>query len=245
MDGPAGSPDRDIDGRPTSVAIVVADGDLEPSTLAALVRSEPGAIVIAADGGAEKVLSAGLRPDLVIGDGDSLAAADRAHLEDLGVPVRLALVEKDESDTELCLLAALEAGARGIRLVGALGGARPEHSVANLLLIVDGRFDGVDLVMIEGASRLMRLGTADGEGRLDITGRRGDFVSLFALGGDVSGVRTDGLRYALHDETLLPGPARGLSNEMLGEHAGVTTRRGRLLVVHTPRVDPGERAMAR
>jgi thiamine pyrophosphokinase len=53
----------------------------------------------------------------------------------------------------------------------------------------------------------------------------------------VAGVRTDGLRFPLHDETLAVGPSRGLSNELLDGQARVTTERGRLLVIHTRRID--------
>jgi thiamine pyrophosphokinase len=63
-------------------------------------------------------------------------------------------------------------------------------------------------------------------------------VSLFALDGEVADVRTEGLRFPLLAEPLLLGRTRGLSNEMLGERAQVTTGRGRLLVVQTARRSP-------
>ncbi len=49
----------------------------------------------------------------------------------------------------------------------------------------------------------------------------------------MEGVTTHHLRYPLHAEPLTPGPARGLSNVMLGDAARVETGRGRLLVIHT------------
>ena len=112
--------------------IIVADGDVDATRLAGLVDSRrasterPRPLVIAADGGAAKALAAGLRPDVVIGDGDSLPEVEREHLEAIGVEVRRADVDKDESDSELCLLAALEAEATLITFFGALGGERPE-----------------------------------------------------------------------------------------------------------------------
>ncbi|CAN5821885.1 thiamine diphosphokinase [soil metagenome] len=228
---------------PSRVAIVVADGDHAPGALAALARSEPGALVIAADGGARRALDEGVRPDIVIGDGDSLAAEVRASLEQMGVPLRLEDPDKDESDTELCLLAALESGAQRILILGALGGRRPEHSVANLLLLADERFDGRSVVVLDGATRVTRMGTPTGEGALGLQGRPGHFVSLFALDGEVRGVRTEGLRFPLHAETLLLGRTRGLSNEMLGERARVTTQLGRLLVIQTARPDAAPEVM--
>jgi thiamine pyrophosphokinase len=223
---------------PAAVVIVIADGDLVPGSLARLRDAEPRALVIAADGGARRALEEGVRPDLVIGDGDSLPDVVRASLAGMGIPLRLEDPDKDESDMELCLVAALEAGARRIRILGALGGRRPEHGVANLLLLADERFDGRSVVVLDGDTRVTRIGTPTDPGDLELSGRPGDFVSLFALDAEVRGVRTDGLRFPLHAETLHLGRTRGLSNELLGERARVTTQVGRLLVIQTARPDP-------
>lgn len=222
----------------TGHAVIVADGDVDTAWVAALgadAGMDQRPLLIAADGGAAKVLAAGLQPDIVVGDLDSLAPRDRARLEGLGVEVRVADPDKDESDMELCLLAALDAGASRLSITGALGGTRPEHTVANLLLLADERLDGVDAEIVHGGSRMRRVGSVDGPGQRDIEGQAGDFVSLFPWGGDVEGVSTEGLRFPLHDEPLRVGPSRGLSNELLVSSARVSCRRGRLLLVHTAR----------
>jgi len=213
--------------------VVIADGDVDAAWLALLAR--PDALVIAADGGAGKALAGGITPDIVVGDGDSLRADDRARLETLGVEIRDAHRDKDESDTELSLLAAVEARAERISILGALGGQRPEHTVANLLLLADPRFDGIDMEILSGVSRLTRIGGRESPGAVHIEGKRGDYVSLLPLAGSVRGVHSDGLRFALRGEVLTVGPARGLSNEMLHERARVRSERGHLLVVHTAR----------
>lgn len=218
-------------------AIVVADGDVDMLLLRELSRAstaEPP-LLVAADGGAARVLEAGLVPDLVVGDLDSLDAAARTHLEGLGVEVRVSDRDKDESDMELCLLTACEAGARRITILGALGVVRPEHTVANLLLLADPRYDGVAVVIAGRGSRLWRVGTPDGPGEARIDGTAGDFVSLFPLAGSVEGVHTEGLRFPLTGDTLPPGPSRGLSNELTGDAAHVRSARGCLLVIHTHR----------
>jgi thiamine pyrophosphokinase len=215
--------------------LVVADGDVDLRLLTELTAERDGVWIIAADGGAARLLRAGLTPDVVVGDFDSLSAADGARLEALGVELRRADPDKDESDMELCLLAALEAGAARITVLGALGLVRPEHGVANLLLLADARVDEVDITIAGRGSRLTRIGTVAGPGQTVISGAAGDFVSLFPLESVVEGVTTAGLHFALADEVLPMGPSRGLSNELLAEQATVSTRRGRLLVIHTDR----------
>ena len=133
---------------------------------------------------------------------------------------------KDESDTELALQYCVKHGATEIILLGALGG-RLDHMIANLLLLADPLWRDIPVRIIDGDTQI-ELCTAGCE----ISGDPGDIVSLLPWGGDATGVRTEGLEYPLVDEPLLFGPARGLSNVMLGRNAVVTLATGRLLVIH-------------
>lgn len=224
--------------------IVVADGDGVPIALPAALEEAAASgagtpLVIAADGGARRALDLGVTPDLVVGDGDSADAGTLERLRALGVPMDLVPADKDESDTELCVRAALDRDARAIRIVGALGGPRVEHSIANLLLLAHPMLDRVDVAIVAPPSVIRRVGVADGPGAVTVHGTPGDHLSLMAVDTTVEGVTTRGLRYPLRDEPLLPGPARGLSNALLTTSARVTTRRGRLLVIHTTASRPG------
>jgi thiamine pyrophosphokinase len=219
-------------------ALIVADGDVDAAWIGSLADPAargPRPLLIAADGGAAKAMAAGYQPDVVVGDLDSLEADAQVRLRELGVDFQVAATDKDESDMELCLFTALDAGVTRISILGALGVVRPEHTIANLLLLAHPRLDGIDVEMLGHGSRISRIGSADGPGDGWIDGDSGDFVSLFPLGGAVEGVSTEGLRFPLHDERLPVGPSRGLSNELLGDRARVTSGRGRLLVVHTAR----------
>jgi len=218
--------------------VIVADGDVDAGALrraAAAEGDERRPIVLAADGGALKAEAAGLRLDLVLGDGDSLEAADQERLRAAGTEVRLVAPEKDLSDTELCLREALAMGATSVHIHGALGGTRPEHSLANVALLALPELAGLDVRVEHGAGVIRLFGSAQGPAAIDIFGRPGDFLSLLPLAPVAQGVTTGGLRYPLNDEDLTYGPSRGLSNELLQDHATVTVRRGRLLVTHSQR----------
>jgi thiamine pyrophosphokinase len=219
--------------------MVVADGEPDPIGIRRAGMTDDGSrsSVIAADGGARAAESAGWLPDLIVGDADSLSGPDIDRYRALGVSVDMHAPEKDQSDTELALEAALARDPAEIRLTGALGGPRIEHAIANLLLLADPRFDGRDVAIERGDSTIRRIGTHDGPGSLEIRGGPGDFVSLLPLDAEVVGICTEGLRYPLTDATLTLGPTRGLSNELLGERGAMRTERGRVLVVHTPRRD--------
>ena len=202
--------------------------------------------VIAADGGYARALGLGLNPDALVGDLDSLDPALVRAAEAAGVRVRRASTDKDESDAELALLEAVDAGATRVTVLGAFGGPRLDHALANVWLLAHPRLAGIDLALLDATARVV-LVTAPGLDGSAVTrslpGRTGAIVSLLPFGGDVAGVTTSGLRYPLRDEPLRSGPARGLSNVRIAQGALVTLRAGRLLVVEltgeSPDGEPG------
>jgi thiamine pyrophosphokinase len=214
-------------------ALVLADGTVEPA--ADLDAAWPGwsdgiDLVIAADGGARHALALGRRIDRWVGDGDSIAPADLERLAADGVRIDHAPVDKDETDAELALLAAIEADAGRITILGALGGTRLDHELGNVWLLAHPGLAGRAAVLL-GARTRIRLA---GPGRFDLGGRVGDVVSLLPFGGDATGITSSGLRYPLADEPLLSGPSRGLSNVRDAPDSSLTIGAGRLLVVETP-----------
>ncbi|MFM2106799.1 MAG: hypothetical protein RL338_1831 [Chloroflexota bacterium] len=220
-------------------ALVVADG--EAPSRAALDEAWPGwadgvDLVVAADGGANGALALGLRIDLVVGDMDSLAPERLAELEAAGVAAERAPAEKDESDTELAILAAIRRGAGDLTVVGAFGGPRLDHLLANVALLAHPALGGRDVRLVDGRTRvgLVVAPAADGSPvRRTLAGRAGDLVSLIPFGEDAVGVTTAGLDYPLSGGTLAAGPARGISNRRAAAVASVELERGRLLVVET------------
>lgn len=228
-----------IDGTPWHI-LVVADGDV--SAREELDAAWPGwadgaSAVVAADGGFARSAALGLRPDVLVGDLDSLAPDGVAEAEASGARIVRRPTDKDESDAELALLEAVEMGATRITVLGAFGGPRLDHALANLWLLAHPALAPIDLVLLDAGARA-RLLTAPGRAGEPVTqplpGRLGAIVSLLPFGGDAGGVTTHGLRYPLRDEPLRIGPARGLSNVRVAQHAAVDLRQGRLLIVERP-----------
>jgi thiamine pyrophosphokinase len=218
-------------------ALVLADGFL--SAPEAIDEAWPDwdagvDLVVAADGGARHAAALGRSLDLWVGDGDSLGEEDLDRLRAAGVPVRRSPADKDETDTELALVAAVELDAARITIVGALGGTRFDHALANVWLLDHPGASGRDLRLVDAAARLRLVGP----GRTELAGRVGDLVSLLPFGGDAIGVSTTGLRYRLADEPLRSGPSRGLSNVREAADAELSLTDGRILVVETPATLP-------
>ena len=215
-------------------ALVIADG-AEPDR-SGLDRAWPAwdrdiGLVIAADGGARHAAALGLKIDRWVGDGDSLGLDGVEALRQAGVPVELAPQDKDESDTELAITAAAAAGASEVTIVGALGGPRVDHALANALLLAHPRLRGRRARILDAAARISLL---SGPARAVLEGRQGDLVSLLPVAGDATGVTTYGLKFGLEGGVLEAGRTRGLSNVRTAEVARVELAAGRLLIVESP-----------
>ncbi len=225
-------------------AIVLADGD-GPDRAALDARwpdwSRQIGLVVAADGGARLATPLGLRIDRWVGDGDSLPYAEIEQLRVAGVPVELVPADKDESDAELAMVAAVRAGATDLTILGALGGPRLDHAFANVALLAHPALADRAARLLDATTRIS-LVTGPGDGARSeaegFHGRVGDVVSLLPLSTTVEGIVTTGLRYPLRDEALALGPARGLSNVRTEATATISVRDGRLLVIESPATLP-------
>lgn len=208
-------------------AIVVAGGSTDPSDADLLTDAD---LVIAADGGAAWLRSVGRTPDRLVGDLDSVAASLVAELERAGVPVERHPADKDASDLELALEAVVAAGAGDVTILGALGGSRIDHQLANLLLLADPAWDerGVALRVVRGPVTVRAL---RGPGELAIQSPPGSGVTLLPVAGDALGVTSAGLGYPLRSDSLPLGRARGLSNVVTASRASVRLEFGTLLII--------------
>jgi thiamine pyrophosphokinase len=210
-------------------AVLVANGDPDPADVRWLGDAD---LVVAVDAGAGWLAAFGRRPDALVGDLDSLDPALVAALEADGVTVERHPAEKDASDTELALAHVLRRGATSVVLIGAIGGERLDHEIANLLLLASPMDAGTrpDLTAVRGGTRVRALRDAD---RAVLDAPPGTLVSLLPVGGDAHGLVTSGLRYPLNDESLPLGSTRGLSNVVVAEHPSVRLRAGTVLVIET------------
>lgn len=182
--------------------------------------------IIAADGGAHPLIDAGITPHVLIGDLDSLAPAHIAQLTKQGTEIRRYPRDKDETDLELALQAAVTYGASHIDLFCVLGG-RWDHTFATIAMLTLPMLAHCRVHIYAEQQTLCIV-----RDHMQLPGEVGDVLSLLPLTPVVTGITTTGLEYPLHDATLRFEHSRGVSNVITATPATVTLTDGILLIVH-------------
>lgn len=177
--------------------------------------------LVCADGGAND-LPAGMEPEAVIGDLDSLrdAPAWRRRLGDRLIHVS----EQYTTDLEKCLL---RVDAEFLLCAGFLGG-RIDHELAALHALVT---DPRPVALIGGGDVVVSAGL-----RLSLALEPGDRVSVFPMRRVRAGHST-GLRWPLDGLTLEAAGLIGASNEATGPVALAFERPGAVVILPRARLD--------
>ena len=176
-------------------------------------------LVIAADGGLKHTQAMEIRPDLILGDFDSLGFVPEG--------AEVYPVEKDDTDAMLAIRRGLDRGCRRFVIYGGLDGERLDHTLANyqaLQYLADRGAEGY----LVGRQYLV---TVVKNGSLSFPAKAEGVVSLFCLGPDAEGVTLRGLKYPLEQGRLTGGFPLGVSNHFIGEKSRISVEKGSLLVL--------------
>jgi len=215
------------------VAVIAGGPDVDPQIAYEVAQGADK--IICADSGADIALRAGLKIDKVMGDLDSISPEAKAYIEEHKIPVEVFPVQKDMTDTELALRELSTEDE--IRLICSLAG-RPDHMIANILLLTKLKSEGYDITLTDGTSDVIPMAGPDS---ISIEGLSTEVplnISLIPLNFDekVSGVTTKGLFYELSDATLEAGSTYSVSNSLKeGEDSfEITIKAGKMAVIITP-----------
>lgn len=198
---------------------IVGAGEFTPRDLC----PAEGDFVIAADGGLRALETLNIKPDLLIGDLDSLGD----HPLPDGIPLEKHPVEKDDTDTGIALAQGYAMGYRQFVLCGCAGG-RVDHLIANFQTMARYSQLGADVRLIAPEYDAYALTN----GTLALPHRpAGTTVSIFCHGNQAEGVSIRGLYYPLNNYTLTCDHPLGVSNQHTNESAEISVRNGTLLII--------------
>ena len=210
--------------------VVALGGDLHDSPLVRSALSGAG-LIVAADSGAERLLSIGIQCQIVIGDFDSLDPAELWRLRSGGVEIVAHPAPQQRTDADVAIELALQRGATSLIVLGAFGGGRIDHTLGNLDLLTHPSLRGIPTWAVDGWSALTIL-RGDGIRETHFHGHPGDYVSIIPLSDHVAGVTAVGLKWPLQDARLERGRAQGVSNELIADRAMIQVGEGIAGAVH-------------
>lgn len=195
---------------------IVGAGDFDKERFS----PKPGDYIIAADGGYEYLSDKGIKPDLVLGDFDSLVQIPE-HENLIKYPS-----EKDDTDMMIAIKRALLEGHTQIYLFGGVGG-RLDHTLANIQsLIFISRSGGNGYLIGNGMEMTVLI---DGVYRFDAENK--GILSVFSMDSKAIGIDLIGLKYPLKDAVLTNDMPLGISNEFIGKSSEVRVKKGTLLLI--------------
>jgi thiamine pyrophosphokinase len=182
--------------------------------------------LVGVDAGLDLFRQLKILPDFAIGDWDSLGKSPGK----VPYPYVTLDVDKDRSDLYFALQAALEMGADEVICFGVTGG-RPDHHLAALFELAETSDDSapVQVTALDPTARYHFLSKRQPEIRLGGM-KRGQVVSIFALGGAAEGVTLKGFAFPLQKARLTPS-SHGLSNRARASSCQIKLRSGRIVVM--------------
>ncbi|WP_312831470.1 thiamine diphosphokinase [Sedimentibacter saalensis] len=205
------------------VALIIANGDDVDKTSFENMSID---YVICADGGLEKAEKLQVVPDLILGDFDSVHG-DVLEKYKKSSEIMKYPAEKDFTDMELSIEIAVKKGFRDIVLVGATGGPRLDHSLANMMLLEKYYKFGINIIIIDNNNKIQII--SDNCNML-LENKRETFVSLIPLTEEINGLTLDGFKYPLDRVVVKRGSTLCVSNEIISDKGRIILERGTALL---------------
>ena len=181
-----------------------------------------GDLLLAADGGYDKIRDLGFLPDALIGDLDSV----KKYKVSFSEKVLRHSTKKDDTDMRLCYEYGKEQGCDTFYIYGGTGG-REDHTFANYCLLLEAKNEGNNVYLMGNGWKVYCIKNEE----IKLYRREGKRVSVFAFGGEARGVTIKGLEYEAENITLSESYPLGVSNSYAYDvYPTVSVTSGSLLI---------------
>lgn len=175
----------------------------------------PDAVFIGVDAGTIVLLDEGIRPAAAVGDFDSVTEDEMMRIEQLFPDLDRAASEKDETDTELALVKAMEFSPEQVIVTGVTGG-RLDHYMSALhgIYQVQQKFPATEFLLVNRQNRIRFL--APGVHRIQAS-EKYRYISFYPFADRVEGFTLANFKYEVDNEVIPFGSTRFISNELKAE----------------------------
>ncbi len=203
-------------------AFIYVGGSIFPENITEHPKGED--LRIAADSGYANAKRLGERIDIAVGDFDSFSK----QKIDEGVELVELPVEKDLTDSQVCIETAISRGADEIIIIGGLSG-RLDHTLANLSILQDLHARHIHGYVTDGNNRAHYIKATS-----HLIARSAyKYLSLIAVDETCKGVSIKGCKYELKNQPVHRRLQFAVSNEITGNCALVSVKKGGLYVIES------------
>lgn len=213
-----------------NTAVIFSGGDIKDDFALAFLKKKKVRYLIGADRGIHFLRKQGITPTHIVGDFDSSEAEDLEYFKrNTDAPVHVFQPEKDVTDTQIAVDLALSLNSDEIYIFGGMG-CRVDHLLANVRILAIPRKKGIPCYLIDSCNRIRVI-----DRPLSLTREAcfGTYISLFAMGAQVTGLTLTGFKYPLSDYTMSGEDPLGVSNEIVEEKAEIFFETGMLIVAES------------
>ncbi|MCJ8012524.1 thiamine diphosphokinase [Paenibacillus sp. KQZ6P-2] len=205
--------------------VIFSGGELHPQYIEEI---QPGDFIIGADKGALFLTQHGIKPDLAVGDFDSISTQELEHVRmESRKIVECDPVDKDLTDTELAFKMAFREQPDFILLIGGTG-TRMDHTLANIQMLNRALQHHIACAIMDQNNYITLTGS-----KIEVLDRGYKYISLLPITLEVTGITLEGFQYPLENATLKMGESLGISNALLESFGIVTVEDGLLLIIQS------------
>jgi len=210
--------------------LIISGGSIQDTFALNYIKEQQFNFLIAVDAGMDFLYRYNMIPDMMVGDFDSVnPKVLEAYKKQKSIKWRKFQPEKDDTDTEIAILTALEQGADEIHILGGMG-SRMDHSMANVCLLGLCMEKEVPAYLIDKQNRIRLIHS---QTILKQELQYGDFISLIPFMGKVKGLTLEGFKYPLFDYTMGEYHSIGISNEITKKEAVISLQKGILILIES------------
>lgn len=209
--------------------VIVTGGIVNPDIVTRFCCEEyPDAYIIGVDKGLEILDDLGIKPDLIIGDFDSVNDSIRARY--MCSPDAIVLnPKKDYTDTHVAVMEAIKNNPENIVIIGATG-SRIDHMMANIAVLKLCLMRGIRAAIVDKNNRISMI---DKHFHITKQTQYGRYISCIPFSDEVHGITIRGFEYDLDNASMIKEESIGISNELREEEGFIDISSGYMLIMET------------
>lgn len=203
--------------------IIISSGDLDIEILKKVKLISD--IIICADGGTNHLYKAGILPDMIVGDLDSIDQQVLDYYKNKQISIYKFPKDKDKTDTEIAIDYALDKGVSEIIFLGVTG-SRLDHTIGNIMLLYRLLKQNIKAKIIDAHNEIYVI-----DDKLELEKEESTYVSIIPMFGDIKEVTLKGFKYETDKMEFKSEHTLGISNEIEKEKGQININGGTCLVV--------------